>query len=938
MKKIILIIILIFIFISLNAEGNLILNKNNKADRIAIMTSFTDHQQKRLVDALIKSVREFGGEYADCPIFVGLPDRADFPYDSLKRKGVTLINIKADKKVGDYLFAFKALVASEVEKREKNNFNTLVWFDPGVIVLGDLKDLDLQKVKGSAVLRTVSLNNNIGLTRKDALNEYWGRIYKETGLEFEEVPYTRTIIDQVETKAYLNCQVYSIDPKLGLLEKWGDLLKKLILDEEYQSKNCVGFRQRIFLHQAIFTGIVLSNISWDQIKKMPLRSNYPVSHHKRINSLLQVKSLDDVNVAVYDERWSRDSNWIKILPTSEHLKKWLNDTYLEYIKLAENFYRIEGSCNSYLITTKKGSVMIDPNGASSSGWFKKIMKKHPLKIIILTHSHADHWENMDTWETDENIKIIAQRKFVDHINYTDRMSGFFARRNAIWGRKPIPKVQLPQRKTKIAPNFFFTDEYKFEFGGYNFELYHTPGETPDHTTIWVPELKAVFIGDNYYEYFINNATFRGTTTRPMLGYINAIKMALSFRPEFFLPGHDQPIIGKGNIKKKITRFYDTLTYIHDETVKGMNLGKDVFTLMQEIKLPEELEIQPYFGKVSWTVRGIYNEYAGWFDEDPATMYTLPESSIYSDILELAGGPDNILKRAEVHLKKKEFIKVLHLTKIILTADQNNRKANEIRLEALKSLKKSTYNYIERIWLDYGIRKIVDKKKEESEKLFLKSFKQKSGWALSKVTDFIWNTRGFSEENNRITGLGFFNGSLKKWPEGIWKLEKLKYLYAGNNNLNPIPEKICQLKDLQEIWLNFNQLTELPKCLFNLSKITRMSLYSNNITQLPEEIGQLNNLVELHLAKNKLKILPDSIGTITQLKILDISDNPIESLPENFKELINLEVLAIKGIKLNYPLEFLNTFAKLKRLKIDKDQLPFIPEEVKTRDGLKLIIK
>ena len=46
-----------------------------------------------------------------------------------------------------------------------------------------------------------------------------------------------------------------------------------------------------------------------------------------------------------------------------------------------------------------------------------------------------------------------------------------------------------------------------------FDLLHTPGETPDHLTVWIPEFKAAFIGDNFYESFPNLYTLRGTETR-----------------------------------------------------------------------------------------------------------------------------------------------------------------------------------------------------------------------------------------------------------------------------------------------------------------------------------------------------------------------------------------------------------------------------------------
>jgi alkyl sulfatase BDS1-like metallo-beta-lactamase superfamily hydrolase len=77
----------------------------------------------------------------------------------------------------------------------------------------------------------------------------------------------------------------------------------------------------------------------------------------------------------------------------------------------------------------------------------------------------------------------------------------------------------------------------------------------------------------------------------------------------------------------------------------MNSGKDVFRLMQEIKLPAQFDLSESFGRVSWSVRGIYDGYAGWFDTNPASMYELPPSSVYPDLVKLAGGPEAIVRLA-----------------------------------------------------------------------------------------------------------------------------------------------------------------------------------------------------------------------------------------------------------------------------------------------------
>ena len=143
---------------------------------------------------------------------------------------------------------------------------------------------------------------------------------------------------------------------------------------------------------------------------------------------------------------------------------------------------------------------------------------------------------------------------------------------------------------KIEPTILFDDKYELTLGGIKFEVYRTPGETPDHLTVWVPQYKAAFSGDNYYESFPNIYTLRGTAPRWALDYVNSLNFVMGLKPEIALPSHGGPIVGNAEIATRFTRYRDAILYVHDETVKGMNAGKDVYTLMREIKLPAGLEV------------------------------------------------------------------------------------------------------------------------------------------------------------------------------------------------------------------------------------------------------------------------------------------------------------------------------------------------------------
>ena len=82
---------------------------------------------------------------------------------------------------------------------------------------------------------------------------------------------------------------------------------------------------------------------------------------------------------------------------------------------------------------------------------------------------------------------------------------------------------------------------------HGFRIFHTPGETPDHLTVWIPRYKAVFPGDNYYDSFPNMYTLRGTTPRWALEYVSSLNKVMALKPETCSPSHGQPVKGNAEI-------------------------------------------------------------------------------------------------------------------------------------------------------------------------------------------------------------------------------------------------------------------------------------------------------------------------------------------------------------------------------------------------------
>jgi len=384
------------------------------------------------------------------------------------------------------------------------------------------------------------------------------------------------------------------------------------------------------------------------------------------------------------------------------------------IKVNEAINLVQGFGNTFMLTTNEGNVIIDTSIAAHAQKHKQLLSAvtaGPIKYIILTHGHGDHTGGVPLWK-EPGTQIIAQKNHVEFLHYQTRLGGFYAKRNAAqFGGNLGARASggwAGNYAAKIEPTILFEDKYEFTLGGVKFELYRAPSETYDHLMVWVPKYKAVFTGDVYYESFPNIYTLRGTKPRWALDYIASLNAILALKPEVVLPSHGLPIRGNEEITRRLTRYRDAIQYVHDEVVKGMNEGKDVYTLMQQIKLPAALDVGESYGKLTWSIRGIYEGYVGWFDLNPVTMYETPVSSVYPDVVKLAGGPEAVATLAIGRAEAGDAIAALHLTDIALAADPNHQKSLEARVKALEILRSRCKNTNERGWLDYSIREAKGK--------------------------------------------------------------------------------------------------------------------------------------------------------------------------------------------------------------------------------------
>jgi len=196
-----------------------------------------------------------------------------------------------------------------------------------------------------------------------------------------------------------------------------------------------------------------------------------------------------------------------------------------YAYLWQNPY--ENNCNTYLIR-RELTVLIDPGHSRHVPNLVQQMGEDGIPsggidLVILTHSHPDHFEGLDVF-MNRPVKIAMNQEEERYL----RESG---------------KV-LFEMMGQSMPEFridFYLKEGELHLGKELFRIYETPGHSPGSISIYWPGRKVLFTGDLVFYGGIGRTDFLEGNSKLIK---ESIERMSRLDTELLLPGHGEPVMGR----------------------------------------------------------------------------------------------------------------------------------------------------------------------------------------------------------------------------------------------------------------------------------------------------------------------------------------------------------------------------------------------------------
>lgn len=357
-------------------------------------------------------------------------------------------------------------------------------------------------------------------------------------------------------------------------------------------------------------------------------------------------------------------------------------------QVTDGIYQVRNQdlSNMTIIEGSEGVTIVDPLVSEETAkvaidLYYTNRGKKPLKAVIYTHSHVDHYGGVRGVVSEDDVKsgkvkIYAPEGFLDAAVDENVMAGTAMSRRASYMYGNLLKADAKGQVgaglgtttsagavTLIPPtNIIKETGQKEKIDGLTYEFIMAPGsEAPSEMMWFIEEKKAMEAAEDATHTLHNIYSLRGAKIREPLPWSKYLNQALTMwgdKIEVIFAQHHWPTWGNDKGGAFLRSQRDLYRFINDQTLHMVNQGKTMREIADAFKLPDSLANvwanRGYYGSVYHDVAATYVLYLGWFDGNPATLHELPPVEASKKYVEFMGGADEVLKKAKAAYDKGEY--------------------------------------------------------------------------------------------------------------------------------------------------------------------------------------------------------------------------------------------------------------------------------------------
>ncbi|HHI88852.1 MAG TPA: MBL fold metallo-hydrolase, partial [Hellea balneolensis] len=388
-------------------------------------------------------------------------------------------------------------------------------------------------------------------------------------------------------------------------------------------------------------------------------------------------------------------------------------------EVVDGIYQVRGFdlSNMTLIRGKTGWIIIDPliskeTAAAALKLANDILGARPVKAVIFTHSHIDHYGGVrgvvDIKDVESGqVQIIAPEGFTRETVSENILAGnAMARRAGYMFGGFLPKSPKGHVGSGLGPGISLgrsglipptrtitkTGE-RLTLDGIAFEFQMAPGaEAPQEFMFYLPQFKAFCQAEEMSHTLHNLLTPRGAQVRNGLVWAKHIDTAIARygdKIDVSFGSHHWPIWGHDAIIEFFEKQRDTYRYIHDQTLRLANQGLTMIEIAEQIKLPpslaKEFYDRGYYGTVNFNSKAQYQYYFGWFDGNPAHLNPLPPVENARQTVRYMGGAAAILEKAQQDYDQGHYRYAATVLNTLVFAEPDNSEASALLAQTYRRL-------------------------------------------------------------------------------------------------------------------------------------------------------------------------------------------------------------------------------------------------------------